>query len=194
MDDPFSQLPKAAVLVYAGVLVAASGNTAFAGQASLEVRDGDVEQPSKAPTCGPACHVHGYREQQAQEAARLKQLEAEAKAKAEAKAEAPPQQEPASPVLPIAPTCGPACHTPGYHDIEPLPEPDPVAPTCGPSCHDGGGTQDVVPPPIPPSEKNGCAVVSADEPQTDLALLGLGLSLGIGMSIAGRRRTRATHP
>ena len=178
MDDPFSQLPKAAVLVYAGVLTATPANAAFAGelQSTLEVRE-DAQAPSKAPTCGPACH----------DPDRRAELDVMAP---------PPEQSPAD--LPVAPTCGPACHDPNYREPDLQPEPDPVAPTCGPSCHegrsDGGGGGDEAPPPLPPEGRKGCAVVSPGEPETDLALLGLGLSLGIGMSIAGRRRTRASQP
>jgi hypothetical protein len=188
MDDPFSQLPKAAVLVYVGVLAAAAGDTAFAGQTSLEVR-AVVEQPPKAPTCGPACHTPGYREQiEAKELEQMRQAEAEAVEAEEAEAQTQP--EPDADMLPVAPTCGPACHDPNYREHM-VQEPDPVAPTCGPACHGGGGEGEI-PPPLP-NEKKGCAVVSTHDPAADLALLGLGLSLGIGMSIAGRRRTRATQ-
>jgi hypothetical protein len=141
MDDPFSQLPKAAVLVYAGVLTAAAGNTALAGQteASISTR-GDVQEQ-----------------------------------------------------VPVAPTCGPACHTPGYYEQKPVePEPDPVAPTCGPSCHEGRNQQEA-PPPLPPNERKGCAVASESGPEANLALLGLGLSFAIGLSIASRRRNRSSE-
>jgi hypothetical protein len=141
MDDPFSQLPKAAVLVYAGVLTAAVNNTALAGQT---------------------------------EAALAAQLSAQ---------EVPQQ----------APTCGPACHTPNYQEVVPVePEPDPVAPTCGPACHDGSYQEQETPPPLPPEQRKGCAVATV-EPEGNLALLGLGLSFGIGLSIAGRRRTRSSE-
>lgn len=144
MDDPFSQLPKAAVLVYAGVLTAAASNTALAGLAEAEL------------------------------AARVTTREA-------------PE---------VAPTCGPACHTPNYQEltpVEPEPEPDPIAPTCGPACHDDSYQHQESPPPLPPNEKKGCAVAPL-EPEGELALLGLGLSLGVGLSIAGRRRTRSSEP
>jgi hypothetical protein len=143
MDDPFSQLPKAAVLVYAGVLTAATGNTALAGQAEAELASqaNIKEAPQTAPTCGPSCHG-GYEQQIV----------------------APPE-----------------------------PEPDPVAPTCGPACHDGNyGGQDEAPPPLPPEHK-GCAVAPELEPEGNLALLGLGLSFGVGLSIAGRRRNRSSQ-
>jgi hypothetical protein len=141
MDDPFSQLPKAAVLVYAGVLTASASNTALAGQTVAEL------------------------------AAAVSTREA-------------PQQ---------APTCGPACHTPNYQELTPVePEPDPVAPTCGPACHDGNYQDQEAPPPVPPEQRKGCAVATV-EPEGNLALLGLGLSFGIGLSIAGRRRTRSSE-
>jgi hypothetical protein len=144
MDDPFSQLPKAAVLVYAGVLTAAASNTALAGQAELAAQVSTQEVPQTAPTCGPACHNPSYEE--------------------------PVPREP---------------------------EPDPVAPTCGPACHEGrndAGNIGEPPPPLPPNEKKGCAVAEMG-PQGELALLGLGLSFGVGLSIAGRRRRiRASEP
>lgn len=139
MDDPFSQLPKAAVLVYAGVLTAAANNTALAGQAELAAQVSSREAPQ------------------------------------------------------VAPTCGPACHTPNYQEVPVLPEPDPVAPTCGPACHDGNYQHQEAPPPLPPDERKGCAVAQLG-PEGELGLLGLGLSLGIGLSVAGRRRTRASEP
>jgi hypothetical protein len=136
MDDPFSQLPKAAVLVYASVLTAAANNTAFAGQVEAEVatRAASQEAPQQAPTCGPACHDGNYQEY------------------------APPVE----------------------------PEPDPVAPTCGPSCHEGRSQES--PPPI--EEKQGRCAVAPEPEMTNLALLGLGLSFGVGASIVGRRRRR----
>lgn len=90
MDDPFSQLPKAAVLVYAGVLTAAASNTALAGQtaAELAAQMSTHDVPGPAPTCGPACHTPNYQEQIAVE----------------------PEPEPD----PVAPTCGPACHDSSY--------------------------------------------------------------------------------
>jgi hypothetical protein len=139
MDDPFSQLPKAAVLVYAGVLTAAASNTALTGQtaATLAVRGDVQDQPQ------------------------------------------------------VAPTCGPQCHTPGYYEQKPVePEPDPVAPTCGPACHEGRGE---APPPVPPKQGKGCAVVPEAGPEANLALLGLGLSFGIGLSLASRRRNRSSE-
>jgi hypothetical protein len=141
MDDPFSQLPKAAVLVYAGVLTAAASNTALAGQtgAPLAAQVSTQEVPQQAPTCGPACH------------------------------------------------------TPNYQEVVPVePEPDPVAPTCGPACHDGNYQDQEAPPPVPPEQRKGCAVATV-EPEGNLALLGLGLSFGIGLSVAGRRRTRSSE-
>jgi hypothetical protein len=141
MDDPFSQLPKAAVLVYAGVLTAATGSTALAGQldAELTVQASTKEAPQQAPTCGPSCH--GGHEEQI-----------------------------------VAP-----------------PEPDPVAPTCGPACHEGrNDQQQEAPPPLPP-ERKGCAVAPELGPEGNLALLGLGLSFGVGLSIAGRRRNRSSE-
>jgi MYXO-CTERM domain-containing protein len=100
-------------------------------------------------------------------------------------------QPDAAPV-PIAPTCGPACHNPNYvhyQDDQPLPdpEPDPTAPTCGPSCHGGDDPPnpgDVMPPPVEPAKK-GCAVEDVD----DLSPLGLAaLSLGLLAGVAARRR------
>jgi hypothetical protein len=142
MDDPFSQLPKAAVLVYAGVLAAAASNTALAGQTEAELAAGvsTQEVPQQAPTCGPACHDGNYQEQI------------------------------------VAP-----------------PEPDPVAPTCGPACHDSSYQEQEAPPPLPPNERKGCAVGPALGPEANLALLGLGLSFGVGLSIAGRRRNRSSE-
>jgi hypothetical protein len=144
MDDPFSQLPKAAVLVYASVLTVAASSTALAGQAEAElaVRGSTQEVPQTAPTCGPACHDPSYQE------------------------------------VPV----------------EPDPELEPIAPTCGPACHDGNYQHDqAAPPPLPPEQRKGCTVAQL-EPEGELALLGLGLSFGIGLSIAGRRRTRASEP
>jgi hypothetical protein len=142
MDDPFSQLPKAAVLVYAGVLTAAVGNTAFAGQAEAELatQGSTQDMPQQAPTCGPSCH--GGAEEEI---------------------------------------------------VAPPPEPDPVAPTCGPACHEGNyGDQGEGPPPVPP-ERKGCAVAPELEPEANLALLGLGLSFGVGLSVVGRRRNRSSE-
>jgi hypothetical protein len=146
MDDPFSQLPRAAVLVYAGVLTATANNTALAGQ-------GEAELTARVST-----------------------------------QDVTPQ---------VAPTCGPACHTPNYQELtpvepEPDPDPGPIAPTCGPACHDADYQQEA-PPPLPPDGRKGCAVAQI-EPDGSLALLGLGLSFGAGLSIARRRRTRASEP
>lgn len=140
MDDSFSQLPKAAVLVYASVLTVAASSTALAGQPVTEPAAGVSSQdvPQTAPTCGPACHDANYQE------------------------------------VPV----------------EPDPELEPIAPTCGPACHYSDYQEP--PPPLPPEPRKGCAVAEL-EPEGNLALLGLGLSFGVGLSIAGRR-TRSSEP
>jgi MYXO-CTERM domain-containing protein len=124
MDDPWRQLPRAAAIVYVGVLAAGSSRVARAEQ-----------EPEATPSNADA---QGER------------------------------------TIPIAPTCGPACHSTSNNPMFPL-EPEP----------DDGDVESVEPPPIQESKK-GCAVESTEADEPGAALLGLGLLAGV----AARRRRR----
>ena len=104
MDDPWKQLPRAAAIVYVGVLAAGTGRVARADQEPAatpsEAVDTTQHAPQIAPTCGPQCHNGG---------------------------DLVPVIEPPPPPDrdPEAPTCGPECHDGGYR--EPNIEPPPIA-------------------------------------------------------------------
>jgi len=113
MDDPFKQLPRAAAIVYVGVLAAGSGRVARAEQPEAPPSDAVALQPDQhnvqiAPTCGPQCH-RGSDEV--------------------TPVVLPPDPEPElEQAKEIAPTCGPQCHDPSWDNplIEPPIEPPPI--------------------------------------------------------------------
>jgi MYXO-CTERM domain-containing protein len=86
VNDPWKQLPRAAAIVYVGVLAAGSGRPARAEQeataAPANATESSDDVPQQAPTCGPACHGGG------------------------GEIVEPVYEEPD----PVAPTCGPECH------------------------------------------------------------------------------------
>jgi MYXO-CTERM domain-containing protein len=105
VSDPWKQLPRAAAIVYVGVLAAGSGRPARAEQepaaAPSSASDANDGAPQVAPTCGPQCHGGGE----------------------------PIVVEPEPDTIepdPVAPTCGPQCHDSGY--VEPWVEPPPPIP------------------------------------------------------------------
>lgn len=153
MPDPWTQLPRAGALVYAGILTTTASPPALARDRNGESTTVIVEPPGDAPThpiaptCGPSCHGGN--------------------------ANVEPVSVPLVEAVEVAPTCGPSCHEP---ELDSFPE----APTCGPSCHYGDPKDELAPPPIEPeARKPGCAV-EPDPPGLPLAL-GLGLALGIGL-------------
>lgn len=83
--------------------------------------------------------------------------------------------------LPVAPTCGPQCHTPGYWEANPPPPPNP---------DDRDDEDRESPPPVEPGKK-GCTIEDAESDDAGLALLGLGLLAGVG---ARRRRNHRERP
>jgi MYXO-CTERM domain-containing protein len=101
VSDPWQQLPRAAAIVYVGVLAAGSGRPARAEQEQTEValanaNDSSDDMPPQAPTCGPECHGGS-----------VQIIE-------------PVYEEPD----PVAPTCGPDCHgggSGGGGEVEPPP-------------------------------------------------------------------------
>ena len=69
MDDPWKQLPRAAAIVYVGVLAAGTSRAAPAEQEepAPDSQDTTGEPESEldehgpiAPTCGPECHDSGW--------------------------------------------------------------------------------------------------------------------------------------
>lgn len=104
MDDPWKQLPRAAAIVYVGVLAAGTGRIARAEQEPAAA-PGEAVEPSEdmlpiAPTCGPSCHGGG--EELTPVYVPLEQAEEE------------------------APTCGPDCHDPNarkFQEVQPPPLP-----------------------------------------------------------------------
>jgi MYXO-CTERM domain-containing protein len=97
VSDPWKQLPRAAAIVYVGVLAAGSGRPARAEQEQPEAAPANASDlddvPQQAPTCGPSCHGGGEIVE-------------------------PVYEEPD----PVAPTCGPECHEGrGGGPIEPPP-------------------------------------------------------------------------
>jgi MYXO-CTERM domain-containing protein len=109
MDDPWKQLPRAAAIVYVGVLAAGSGRVARAEQAPAtapsEATELSEDMIPIAPTCGPQCHGGSQDPMPIIE---------------------PPEPDPDYEREEIAPTCGPECHDSGGYDGDV--GPPPIAP------------------------------------------------------------------
>lgn len=115
MDDPWKQLPRAAAIVYVGVLAAGTGRPARAEQEPAAAPSDSSpltdHVPEAAPTCGPQCHNGGDEV--------LTPIE--------------PEPELEEEHLPIAPTCGAGCHGgDGYY--EHLEGPPPLPPESKKGC------------------------------------------------------------
>ena len=105
MDDPWKQLPRAAAIVYVGVLAAGTGRVVRADQEPAAAPSESVpatdHAPQVAPTCGPQCHGGG-----------------------EVLTPVEPEPDPYEPD-PVAPTCGPECHDSDYYEYQEPPPPLP---------------------------------------------------------------------